>query len=210
MISIEKIKYCKLCFEPIKGMGILDLLMQNPLICEKCQKKFAPIFSKFYIDGIKGMSIYDYDQTIREYLFQLKGAFDVEIAPIFLLPFARFLRFRYRKFILVPAPSSGESNLQRGFNHVQEIFSVLRLPIINVFKKTSVVKQVGLTYEQRQNIIKHIEIKDASRLQGKKVLLVDDVMTTGATLKAMIALLKRAGILKIEILVLSSIQQKTR
>lgn len=205
MISIEKIKHCKLCFEPIKQIGISDFFVQKPLICERCQNKFSPIFRKFYLEDVKGLAIYEYDQTIREYLFQLKGAYDIEIAPLFLLPFMRYLHFRYRNYILVPAPSTAESNEVRGFNHVKEIFSILKLPMIDVFQKTASIKQVGLSFEQRHEIKNHLSVMDVSSLLGKKVLLIDDVMTTGATLKAMISMLRKNQIYEIKILVLSSV-----
>lgn len=184
-------------------MSFIDVFLQKPLICSQCQKKFKPIFHNFYIQGQKGLAIYFYDETIRQYLYQLKGAFDVEISSIFLQPFARFLHYRYRKFLLLPAPSTEASNQQRGFNHVINIFSCLNLPILPIFLKTAEVKQAGLNYYQRQEIGQHLKIISPEKIRNKNVLIVDDVKTTGATIRAMIDLAKAHHAKKISVLVLA-------
>jgi predicted amidophosphoribosyltransferase len=53
---------------------------------------------------------------------------------------------------------------------------------------------VGLTEdERRKNIRGAFGLKDPSVFKGKRILLVDDVYTTGATVKECSRVLKRAG-----------------
>ena len=203
MILETKTPFCKLCFKPLKEPSFADLFLQKPLICHQCQKKFIPIFHHFYIKGIQGLAIYRYDDTIRQYLYQLKAAYDIEIAPVFLQPYARYLYFRYRNYVLVPAPSTKTSDDARGFNQIIEIFSELKLPIIPVCVKTTDIKQAGLNYDQRQKIIQHLAIINPEKITNKNILIVDDVMTTGATIRAMIELLKTHNVKNIAVLVLA-------
>ena len=104
---------------------------------------------------------------------------------------------------MIPAPSYSESDKQRGFNHVQEMFSILKLKMCCCIHKINDVKQSDGTSLQRQEIGKHLSIDLNAKLENKKLLIVDDVFTTGSTVKAMINLLKKCHPKKIKILVMS-------
>ena len=95
-----------------------------------------------------------------------------------------------------------KSDKERGFNHVEEIFSVLKLKILKCIHKTKQVKQADLTTKEREKIGKVLRIDDVD-LKHKKVLLVDDVFTTGSTIKSMIKLVKEKGAKNIKVLLMS-------
>ena len=102
----------------------------------------------------------------------------------------------------MPAPSSKESDEQRGFNHVEEMFKNLRLKMCKCIHKTKQVKQADLTTKERKKIGNYLVIDDVS-FKSKKVLLVDDVYTTGSTIKSMIKLVREKGAKKIKVLLMS-------
>lgn len=104
---------------------------------------------------------------------------------------------------MICAPSSPDSDYVRGFNHVVEMFRLIDLPIVSAINKTSPVKQADLDYEERQKIGDVLEWKCDVDIKGKKILLVDDVYTTGATIKACLHLVKQHHPRKVEILVMS-------
>ena len=103
---------------------------------------------------------------------------------------------------MIPAPSYEKSNEERGFNHVQEIFGVLNLKMMKCIHKIKQVKQADLTTKEREEIGSVLQIDDVN-LRGKKILLVDDVFTTGSTIKAMIKLVKEKGAKNIKVLLMS-------
>ena len=74
-----------------------------------------------------------------------------------------------------------------------EMFRPLGLPFYDCLIKTKDVKQANLNYADRQKIGKALAIKEATNLRGKKVLFVDDLLTTGATAYASVRLIRRAG-----------------
>ena len=82
------------------------------------------------------------------------------------------------------------------------MFKPLKLKIEPCIKKTSNVKQSDLSADQRKDIKNHLAINDVD-LSKKKVLIVDDVYTTGSTIKAMIDLVKNKHPKKIKVLVMS-------
>lgn len=195
---------CKLCFEPIKQNSLRSILFFNPAICPRCQKKFKPRFISEKHDDIEWLSLYDYDENIRQLLFVFKGCYDYELHSVFLAPYTGLLRLCYRDYVIVPAPSSEADDDKRGFNHVETIFTNLKLPIIRAISKQNNVKQSSRTSMERQQIIYDLRVENDIDLRGKKVLIVDDVSTTGSTIKAMVSLVKKMKPKKIKVLVIAA------
>ena len=193
---------CKVCFSEIKKYG-LYALRKDACICQKCFNELNPILNRYIIDGIEIFVIYRYDDALRNKLFELKGCYDIELSQIFLSRFIYELRLLYKGYTIVPLPSSKEDDEIRGFNHVYEIFKYLNLPIVNAIKKKYNFKQSELSKKERENILSKLEICDESELYGKKILIVDDVLTTGSSVKAAIKMIKKCHPKKIKVLILS-------
>ncbi|MCF0118094.1 MAG: ComF family protein [Bacilli bacterium] len=201
--SKQKTNICKICFNPIENNSIHSLMNDNVSICHKCYKKFKPVLKKFKVDEIHCLSLYNYDDEVKEKLYQLKGCFDYELSPIFIEYLKLYFKIRYMNYVLVPAPSYIEKDKERGFNHVQEIFKSINHKMILCFEKIDDIKQADLSAENRKNVINNLVINNGALLTGKKVLIVDDVYTTGSTIKAMIKLMKPFKPKKIKVLVMS-------
>ena len=109
---------------------------------------------------------------------------------------------------MVPVPSYKQDDEIREFNHVEEMFKILNLPIRKMIVKTKKVKQATSTSNKRKEIGKHLVLVDNSDLSKYKILLVDDVYTTGSTMKACIRLIEKLHPKKIEVLVMSKTEIK--
>ena len=103
----------------------------------------------------------------------------------------------------MPAPSSKIDDEKRGFNHVKEIYKSLGLPILDILEKNTVDKQSSKSKKKRLNIEKIIEGENIEILNGKKVLIVDDIYTTGATIFKCIEIVKEARPKVIKVLVVA-------
>lgn len=184
-------------------------VIKKPQICDECFSLFNPVFLNFKIDKkINGLSIYKYDDLIKEKLFLLKGCYDVEIAPVFITAYSAYLKMKYRGYILVPVPSYIKHDETRGFNHILEIFRPLRLEFKNLLVKTNPIKQSDQPLHKRHLISNSIEIKDGSCLKNRKVLIIDDVYTTGMTIKTCIKMIEKFNPKTIQVLVLSKVEHK--
>ena len=85
----------------------------------------------------------------------------------------------------------------------KEIFSCLNLKICDCLYKSEHHKQSDQSFKKRKEIEKYIFLKEGVCLKNKKILLVDDICTTGSTLRAAIKLVKQSNPKKIEILVVA-------
>lgn len=175
----------------------------NVDVCRRCYEEIRPKFINFEVKGYKGLSIYNYDNKIQALLYQLKGCFDIELANLFFGRFYRELSLRYRGYILVPAPSYKKDDEVREFNHVVEIFKNLKLPMRQLIIKTKKIKQASGNLGMRRQVGNYLELVEKPDLTNKKILIVDDVFTTGSTIRAMIELIEKLHPKTIRVLVLS-------
>ena len=110
---------------------------------------------------------------------------------------------------VVPMPLHWRRRWQRGFNQsdllAREIARKWSVPVCAlVRRRRATAPQAGLTSAQRRkNVEGAFEVKDAARLKGMRLLLVDDVLTTGATASACARALKRAGAAQVTFLALA-------
>ena len=135
-------------------------------------------------------------------MYQFKGCSDYELKTVFLEYYLSYLKLKFYGYVIIPAPSSKESDEKRGFNHVEEMFKNMKLKMIKCIHKTKQRKQADLTTKERQKIGDYLVIDDVD-LKHKKILLVDDVYTTGSTIKSMIKLVREKGAKKIKVLLMS-------
>ena len=100
---------------------------------------------------------------------------------------------------IVPVPLHYRRFFKRGYNQSEVIASMLakqlNKPYKNLLKRTrSTQRQATLSREERlKNLQGAFAVKKPAHVSGKKILLVDDVLTTGATLHACAEALQQAG-----------------
>lgn len=109
--------------------------------------------------------------------------------------------------VIVPVPSHRWRLWQRGFNQAAEIARHLarqsgRPLLVDALIRTKPTASTrGLTRKQRQaNVTGAFKVARVADVQGRAVLLVDDVMTTGATVAACARQLRRAGARQVAVL----------
>lgn len=207
MKSTNATSLCKCCFKPIYPTNISSLLSDYP-ICPSCFLKMKPKLRKKKLDRWKGFCLYPYNETIRKLIYDFKGCGDYELKNVFLCHYKTVLRVLYRRYVLVPAPSAESHNRRRGYNHVVEIFSEIGLPLVEALRKTKEVKQSDLHFKERQKIREILELKEEISFQGKRVLFVDDILTSGSTARACMSLIEKAGAKKVRFLILAETQVK--
>ena len=202
--------FCKICFKRIEDYSLYNFINKHNVLCEECFSKLNAKFISFRIGQTRGISIYEYTDTLKELIYKYKGCSDYELKDVFLYRYLHYLRLKYHGNYIVYVPSYHIDDEKRGFNHVKEIFKNIKLKELNVLMKISPHKQSSQTFKNRRTINNVIKIDEKVSLKGKKILLVDDIMTTGSTLLTSIELLKKQGAKKIEVLVIAKTKKKTK
>ena len=120
----------------------------------------------------------------------------LEVPPVFLS--------ERINFALIPIPLEKRRLRRRGFNQAKEIAKrlskFLNLTILDdvLIKKRATPSQVELTAEERkQNPLGAFGCQNRQKIREKNILLVDDIYTTGSTMKEAARVLKKSGAKKV-------------
>lgn len=111
--------------------------------------------------------------------------------------------------IICYVPMTKKSKRKRGFNQCELIANYIgdkfNIPVSNSIKKIiSTVEQKTLSKDERsKNIEGAFSIENSKEFFSKDIILIDDVITTGATINECIKILKRVGVKKITVLTIA-------
>jgi len=119
---------------------------------------------------------------------------------------------------VVPVPLFWRKQWSRGFNQAELLARYVAkhrgIPVWNALRrKRATATQAGLANAgRRRNVAGAFVVRQTARtnpkLAGKKILLIDDVMTTGATASACATALKRGGATSISLLTLARVDRR--
>lgn len=192
---------CPTCLESMQPMTLpmcahcgLPLAPQN--LCSACQ------IYQLRLSGLRAVNTYQ--GSLRSCVHALKYAGQTRLAE----PLGHLLAEAYQSYgmtadVLVPVPLHPERQQQRGYNHAALLARVCAahigtpyLPNI-IMRRRSTLAQVGLSgRERRQNVQDAFACASpqaVNLIAGRKILIIDDVCTTGATLEACAAPLFAVG-----------------
>ncbi|MDE6732385.1 MAG: ComF family protein [Oscillospiraceae bacterium] len=141
-----------------------------------------------------------YSGIAREAVHRLKFGCIIDPADAFSLMMSETLADHAKDFdAIVPVPSGIKSIEKRGFSPAKviarRISMRLELPIERALKAgADKIEQKTLSRKKRlQNARESFFVKNNAEIAGKRLLLVDDVTTTGSTLSVLAELLLKAG-----------------
>ncbi len=221
---------CPLCRTPLQDADRLCIAcwQQIDFINEPfCRKTGHPMPQDYGEDTILPMALinppayhraraaYTYNDTGAHLIRLMKFSDSPELATLL----ARFLAPAGAEFLpqadfLLPVPIHPRRLLYRRFNQSAELCRALA-PMVEVpiaydwlIRTRHTPQQLGLTRAQRQrNLTGAFRVRDNKRalLKGKKIVLVDDVLTTGSTVEICAKTLYRAGVAQVDVLTVAMV-----
>ncbi len=214
---------CPVCGD-ISDKGICgscrkDLVPIRGNYCLKCgkpieeeQEEYCPDCKKHAHSFDEGRGVFSYQGEIRKSLYRLKYDGKKEYGRIFGEEMERYLGawIRQRNITrIVPVPLHPSRQRERGYNQAalpaRELGRLLDIPVDERLlcraKPTS--PQKTLTGEERRTNLSRAFRLTGEISPGERILLVDDIYTTGSTADAAAACLKKGGNCLIYVLVVA-------
>ena len=188
---------CAYCGFPFEIMYPNEKTKSKYFVCPKCLEK-KPKFDK-------SLSVVRYNDASKKIILPFKHADRTNYAKIMGKMMASTLSPFKEKFdIIMPVPLHLKRMVKRKYNQsallANVIAKILKKPVVyNSLVRTKFKESQGhLSLKDRKlNVKEAFKIKNPLKVKGKNVLLVDDVLTTGATLNECAKILKKAGAKKV-------------
>ncbi|HXV27341.1 MAG TPA: ComF family protein [bacterium] len=190
-------------------------------LCSKCRLalcslRFSPADCAIEesIKGIdEGWTLYPYEFPVKEIISGIKFSrkrwlvrtFEDEVADFFTtLSAERIYDF------LIPIPLDPRKRLDREFNQSELIAMLIEkksgIPVKRriLTKQRNTPPQSQLPRHERQtNLNNAFQVRHRDQIRGKRLLLVDDILTTGATSGETARLLKKSGAKRVDVFTLA-------
>jgi ComF family protein len=151
------------------------------------------------MDGL--MAIFDYkNKAVRKLIETVKFGFNRELVGIVLSGWKKPKNWN-KKVVLVPVPLHRYRKNWRGFNQAEIIARAVggkKTQVVEALLRVRATAQqanIRKRKERSENIKRCFRIRGeiGSRLRNKRVILVDDVFTSGATMRECTKMLKKTG-----------------
>ena len=202
----------------------LECQSEGSVWCELCRLQYEPLPSRCFLchkqttnyqtcktcyakTNLKTVYVYgEYCGINKSLIYALKFNCKRHAAKPISSSMAQLLPYFVNSPVIVNIPTAPNRARQRGFDHTQmlakELAKQTNLNYKKLLVRTNSLRQVGAKRQQRINQIKDsFRLKVNSGIVPEHIILVDDVVTTGATLSEATKILKQAGVKKVNSLV---------
>lgn len=186
-VHIIKAPYCMKCGKQLKN--------DEEVYCSDCKITYH------YYD--EGRSLFLYDDAMKRSIYRFKyngrGEYADYYSKQLSIFFGDYLK-RLMPFAFVPIPIHRKRLKKRGYNQASLIAHSLgkrlNIPVLDDFlaRNDETVKQKKLNVFERQNNLKKAFKTMRNDVKLSTAVLIDDIYTTGATIDAAAACLKKAGV----------------
>jgi ComF family protein len=226
---------CRVCESPLDNLSripVCDRCLRAPepmvaeFFCSQCKAPFlnsSPLDSegrcrlcRAGLAGFQRAFAYgEYDGTLRKLIHLFKyGGIEPLAQPLGAM-LSRALPRNIEFDAIVPMPLHWFRRWRRGFNQSELLARALSgrtgLPVIPnaMTRRKSTAPQAGLSGAQRRlNVSGAFAVRRRHLIEERRVLLVDDVLTTGATAGTCAAALRRAGAREVSVLTLARVDRR--
>lgn len=160
---------------------------KNSFLCVDCQA-----WRKLYGWNLHHRGCYRYNEAMKDYMQRYKFNGDYRLRMVFQREFSKVVN-EQKADLVIPIPVTSTTMQMRGFNQVVGLLREVPYQSLLQTKISSKVAQSTKTKAERLTTEQPFILKFPEKVINKRVLLVDDVYTTGRTLYHAAVLFKQAG-----------------
>lgn len=134
--------------------------------------------------NFKNRSLYVYDDKMKEWMTRFKFRGDVVLSEAITSEWKKLWLKECQNDIIVPIPLSGKRLYERGFNQSLVLAQLLDGEIKDILTRQNSEKQSKKSRSERlQTNADFFQLKVGINLSGAKIVLIDDIYTTGTTVR---------------------------
>lgn len=200
---------------PVRCPYCETVIHKTEYACEDCKKKFpSPAIIKYAVGGYKCTSPFPYDgifkKAVKRFKFGNKGGYAKQLA----FPIVQSILESYQcvNFDLITCvPMHKKRLVQRGYNQAEllakECANIMNIPYCDTLEKFKENReQHSIKASERAKNVKGVyRITDKELVNGKNILIIDDIITTGNTLGECAKILMKQGCKSVDCAVLCSV-----
>lgn len=182
---------CHICGRPF---AYLEEGFRAGDMCLDCKRWEEDEYWSYSLD--QNRSLYRYTDFTKDVISKFKFRGDYVLAEVF----AEDLRLALQAFqydYIVPIPLSEERLYERGFNQAEAIIKAVELTPTHLLSRMHTEKQSKKSRTERIHIEQVFKLQSDIDINSKKILLIDDIYTTGSTLRHAAKILKDNGAAKV-------------
>lgn len=195
--KIEPKGLCNKCKIKLEGLAENEILHEN-----LGQMNFKELIYIFKYEGLIRKLIIDYKFHEKSYIYETFVKFVLKNKKIF---------EKLQSYdTIISVPISKKRMKERGYNQslliAKKLSREVNIPLQAncLFKTKNIIEQSKLNREQRKENIQNVyELKNGIILNNKRILLIDDIYTTGSTVNECAKILQQAKPEKIDVLVVA-------
>lgn len=182
LLSIKQLIFASRCI----GCGAENNDRFKGEICSECYTKLKYSGSLKEKNGLYYIWRYEgvIKKIIESYKFKNKKSAAADLAELIAEKIEAIIE-KNGIDLIIPVPISRRRESERGYNHVAEILKVANLDFLEIerIKKTKHMFEILKEEERISNIKDSFQIDKEAELNGKSILVFDDIVTTGATFR---------------------------
>ena len=178
---------CLYCDKTITKRSIISLILGDDPLCIDCRNKLDFKRRKYKLDNLDVEYFYPYKGLFHSILLQYKECGDEALKEIFIYDLREYIQFRYWNYSVCFVPSTELKFKKRGFHPMKMIMNGVRIKEVENVNIREQLVQEGKTAAERRCMENNFSY------YGKmldKVLIIDDGLTTGSTIKGVVNALK--------------------
>lgn len=179
---------CRICSRPF---SLIDDKFRHGDICHDCLRWEEDSEWHGFLE--KNTSIFHYNEFFKEIMAKYKYRGDYVLSKAFAKYFKDELQKTKFDFYL-PIPLSEERLYERGFNQAEALIRESGFIPTCILTRIHTEKQSKKSRKERIHFPQVFQLHSDVPLNGKRVVLIDDIYTTGSTLRHAAKLLKEEGV----------------
>ncbi|WP_100405463.1 ComF family protein [Bacillus solitudinis] len=188
----------------------------SEVACQICSRSLDKLSPEQYQDGIcydclrwekdertkglleRNVSLFEYNSFLKEWLTMYKFRGDAVIATYFASKLKKVYHEKFSEYLPVPIPLHEERLMERGFNQAELFMKGWAEPYPLLVRQLDSKQSKKTRQERVQQVLAPVfSLNREVILPKSNIVLIDDIYTTGTTLRQAAVTLKKFGISKV-------------